>query len=109
MLESKYQDCIDACLQCMAACNNCAASCAREENIKDMARCILLDMECAEICSAAASLMSMDGHFVKEICRICAEACERCADECSQHDMDHCIDCAEACRECAIECKKMLQ
>ena len=70
-----YKTCIDACLQCAAVCNHCA-SCTQEENIKMMARCIQLDMECATICYASAQLMCLGSERAKELCRICADACE---------------------------------
>ncbi|WP_278364834.1 four-helix bundle copper-binding protein, partial [Acinetobacter schindleri] len=30
-----------------------------------------------------------------------------CAEECGQHQDDHCLQCAKACRRCAEECRKM--
>ena len=72
-----------------------------------MAKCIQLDMECAAICYAAAQVMSIGGHKAKELCRLCAEACVACAQECNKHDNEHCRECAEACRNCAAECDKM--
>jgi hypothetical protein len=33
--------------------------------------------------------------------------CEDCADECEQHDHDHCQVCAEVLRECAESCRTM--
>ncbi|RYZ61372.1 MAG: four-helix bundle copper-binding protein, partial [Chitinophagaceae bacterium] len=49
----QFQSCIDACLRCASACQHCASSCTQEEDVKMMARCIQLDMECAAICYAA--------------------------------------------------------
>ncbi|WP_226998847.1 four-helix bundle copper-binding protein [Flavisolibacter tropicus] len=72
-----------------------------------MSRCVQLDMECAALCYAAAQLMSLGSEKAMAICRICAEACEACAAECSSHDNKHCQECAEGCRKCAEECRKM--
>ena len=86
----------------------CAASSTEEDDIKMMARCIRLDMECAAICYAAAQLMSMGSDRAKELCRICADICQECGDECGKHTHSkHCQECAEACRRCAEECRKM--
>ncbi len=101
------KSCIDACLRCAAICNHCAFSCLQEEDIKMMARCIQLDMECAAICYAAAQLMSMGSEKAKDICRICADICEACGNECSKHEAEHCRECAEACKRCAEECRRM--
>jgi len=78
-----------------------------ENDVKMMAKCIQLDMECSSICYAAAQLMSLGSDSANDICKICAAICEACANECSQHDNEHCQECAKACKECADECKKM--
>src|SRR3954449_2587010 len=84
-----YKSCIDACLQCAAICNHCASSCTQEEDVKMMAKCIQLDMECSAMCYASAQLMSLGSERAKEVCRICAALCEECGNECSQHQTEH--------------------
>lgn len=74
-----------------------------------MARCIKLDMDCAQICRMAASYMARRSEFAQALCRLCADACQACGDECAKHQMDHCQRCAEACRRCAEECRRMAQ
>ena len=66
----KYESCIKACLRCADACNHCASSCTQEKDIKMMARCIQLDMECAAICYASAQLMSLGSEMAKAVCQI---------------------------------------
>lgn len=102
-----YQNCIDACLDCASICNYCAGACTREENVKMMALCIQLDMECSVICYAAAQLMSVESDKAQQLCEICADICDKCANECSKHETEHCKKCAEACRECAKQCRQM--
>ena len=102
-----YKNCIDACLACAALCNHCASSCLQEEEVKMMARCIQLDMECAALCYAAAQLMSLGSANAEAICELCAKACEACAEECGKHQTKHCQECAEACRQCAAACRAM--
>lgn len=72
-----------------------------------MALCIQMDMECAALCYAAAQLMSMGSAKSMEICKLCAQACNDCATECSKHDNEHCKACAEACNACATACENM--
>ncbi len=108
MSYDKYKKCIEACLACAALCNNCTSSCLKEKDVEMMASCIQLDLECATLCNAAAQLMSLGSVKAIDICKICAEACEACADECSKHNNEHCKACAAACRKCAKECKSML-
>lgn len=72
-----------------------------------MARCIALDIDCAEICALAAAAMGRASEKARTICAACAEVCQACGEECAKHSMMHCQQCAEACRRCADECRKM--
>src|SRR5690606_29415499 len=107
MTHQLYQACIDACTACAVACDHCAASCLQEEGVQMMAKCIRLDMDCAQICRLAAAYMARDSQFARDICRLCAQVCDACARECASHDADHCQACARACWRCAQECRRM--
>lgn len=107
MAHAQFQSCIDACYACAAACDHCAVSCLQEPDPKAMARCIALDIDCAEICRLAAGYMARGSEMATAICQACAEVCDACADECAQHQMGHCQECAQACRRCADECRRM--
>ncbi|MGZ4098418.1 MAG: four-helix bundle copper-binding protein [Bacteroidia bacterium] len=87
-------------------CNHCASMDLKETG-QNMNRCAQLDMECAAVCYAAAQLMSLGSEHSKAICKICADLCNQCAEECEKYDDEHCKECAEACRKCAKECSKM--
>ena len=73
-----------------------------------MAKCIALDMDCADICRLAAATMARESPHVNYVCELCARICESCAQECMSHAADHCQDCAEACKRCASLCRDML-
>ena len=60
--------CIEACNECAIACNHCAMACLKEDNVKMMARCIALDMDCAAICQLAAATIARGSEHTKEIC-----------------------------------------
>jgi hypothetical protein len=108
MRKQKYSACIEACNTCAMACNHCAASCLQEQDVKMMARCIALDMDCSQFCVLAAAAMARDSEHANVICGLCADVCDSCADECAKHDMKHCKECAKACEQCAEECRKMV-
>jgi hypothetical protein len=72
----EYQACIEACYACAAACDNCSTACLQEEDVKMMAGCIALDMDCADEC----------GKHQMDHCQACAQACRRCADACLAMD-----------------------
>ena len=107
MAHKEHQSCIEACQACAAACDHCAAACLDEPDVTMMARCIALDMDCAQICSLAAAYLARDSEFAKEMCELCADVCTACAEECEKHDKEHCQACADACQSCADECRKM--
>jgi Domain of Unknown Function (DUF326) len=104
---NKYKQCIEECLRCASICNNCASSCTQDTDIQKMAKCIQLDMECAAVCYCSAQLMSMGSEKASDVCCICADMCEACANECGKHQTEHCQKCAQTCNECAEECRKM--
>ena len=106
-LPKNVLDCIAACNACEAACLHCASACLQEPDVKMMARCIALDMDCAQLCQAPVALMCGGSDLAPALCKVCAQACQACGDECAKHDMDHCQQCAEACRRCAEACAGM--
>lgn len=89
---------------CIAACNFCAASCLKEDDVKMMAACIAIDIDCAEVCRTTAILLARDSKYGKHLLRECVELCKACAAECIKHPMGHCQACAKACEECAEAC-----
>jgi hypothetical protein len=107
-MHDHYRSCIEACNACADACDHCATACLAEPDVKMMARCIALDIDCAAICRLAAGSMSRGSELAQSICGLCADVCEACGEECAKHDhMQHCRACAEACRRCAEECRRM--
>jgi len=90
MPHETYAACIEACNGCATACNHCAASCLKETDVKMMARCIALDMDCAAACQLAAATMARGSEFAKAICALCADICQACGEECAKHKHDHC-------------------
>lgn len=107
MAHQQYRSCIEACNLCADACNHCATACLQEADVKAMARCIALDIDCAAICHLAAGYMARDSEHAQAVCALCADVCEACGEECAKHPMDHCRECADACRRCADECRRM--
>jgi hypothetical protein len=109
MAPEQFRSCIDACNACAEACDYCATACLGESDPKPLADCIRLDIDCAEICRLATAYMSRDSAMVANLCRICAEICDACGDECEKHaHMEHCRLCADACRRCADECRQVV-
>jgi len=107
MANQVNQACIAACNSCADACDLCSTACLQEQDVKMMARCIALDIDCAAICRLSAAYMARGSEFAAQLCRVCATICQACGDECSKHQAEHCQACATACRQCAEECGRM--
>lgn|SRR5690606_7172724 len=91
---------------CINHCNYCADACLDEENVNMMTDCIRLDRVCAETCAALNQVLSTNYKDVQGLIDYCIQVCEACANECEQHEHQHCQDCAKACRECAEACRQ---
>ncbi|HSX70155.1 four-helix bundle copper-binding protein [Pseudomonas subflava] len=107
MVRERYASCIQACSACAIACETCAAACLKEPDVQHMATCISCDIDCADLCRLAVRLMARDSPLADEICRLCALACQACAEACGEHQHDHCQQCAQACQRCVEECEAM--
>ena len=105
MAHEKNQGMLSALSNCVAECNHCAMACLEEKDIKMLAQCIKMNIDCADICQLTASLVARGSDHGHHLMNECAEVCEACAQECEKHShMDHCRKCAEVCRTCAEAC-----
>jgi hypothetical protein len=91
--------------ECASACEWCHDACLGEENVKMLADCIRLDRDCAKICLLTSGLVASHSPWASRMVKLCEEICTECAEECENHDMDHCRNCAGACRACAGACR----
>lgn len=104
-MDRKIKELADKLAACQAMCNYCFKACLGEKDVHMMVGCIELDKACAEICGQTLSLVASESVFAKEFVQLCAKVCEKCAEECGMHQVQHCQDCARACRECAEACR----
>src|ERR1700756_5737464 len=100
----------EACFDCAQACVACADACLADESVAELRQCIAVNLDCAEVCSAAGVLGTRgsvsDRTIMDMMFDFCAEVCRRCGDECLRHaeHHEHCRICAEFCRSCAKAC-----
>ncbi|GAA2624296.1 four-helix bundle copper-binding protein [Dactylosporangium fulvum] len=105
---------LDAITSCAETCTACADACLGEEMVERLVRCARLDLDCADICTATARVLTrqtgFDVNLVRAQLEACAVACRVCADECTKHAAmhQHCRICAESCRRCEQACRDML-
>jgi hypothetical protein len=103
------------------ALNDCTQACVfdtgcdlSEHNVTEMVTCIRLCLDCADVCTATAGLLSRqanhDASVTEPLLEACAAVCKSCGDECERHARmhEHCRVCAEACRRCEQACRDLL-
>lgn len=99
-----------AAADCALACSACADSdLGRDPSV--MATSIRLCMDCADVCSVTAKMLSRPaprGHAWQKLVMACAALCAECAEECGRHDHLCCRECAAACRECERACQQLI-
>ncbi|WBB65239.1 four-helix bundle copper-binding protein [Micromonospora sp. WMMD812] len=104
-------DTINACAQ---ACTACADACLSEDMVVELTKCVRSDLDCADICTTTARVLSRhtgyDANVTRSMLEACAIACRSCGDECARHAdrHPHCRVCAEACRDCERACQDLL-
>ena len=109
MTTGAYEGLVDACNACADACDRCLSACLLEADVAHLTRCIALDLECAQTCRLLAGFAVRGSKFAGGVAAACLTLCEACAEECGQHQHDHCVRCAEACRACAAACRRLLE
>ena len=107
---------VDATAACVAACTACADACLSEHKDQMLARCIRLNLDCADLCAATTRVLTRNpsgpGDLARALLEACVIACVECADECQKHGahgMEHCRLCAETCRACEKACRLVLE
>jgi hypothetical protein len=105
---------VDALIACSQACTACADACLSEQNVAELAKCIRTNLDCADVCSTTARVLSRhtgyDANISRTVLEACATACKSCGDECERHAgmHEHCRVCADACRTCEQACRDLL-
>ncbi|SEG76128.1 hypothetical protein SAMN04489712_111126 [Thermomonospora echinospora] len=97
---------IDALKDCAQTCTACADACLSEpvEELQNLTRCIRDNLDCAEICTTTASVLSRhtgyDANLTHAQVQSAIQATKTCGDSCDEHrdTHEHCRICAETCR-----------
>lgn len=105
---------IDALTDCAQACTADADDDLSESDVADMVKCIRLCLDCADICTTTAGVISRqteyDANVTRPMLEACMAACKSSGDECERHAMmhAHCGVCAQACRRCEQACRELM-
>lgn len=110
----ELEACINACYDCAQTCTSCADACLAEGDMASLTRCIRLNLDCADICAATGRVLTRitasEPLVARRQLEACVEICRMCAEECERHASmhEHCRICAEACRACERACREVL-
>jgi Domain of Unknown Function (DUF326) len=105
---------IDAITDCAQACIADTDADLGEQDAVEMVRCIRMCLDCADVCTATAGVISRpadyDADLTTPLLEACVAICKSCGDECERHARmhEHCRVCAEACRRCEQACRALL-
>ncbi|MDM9580491.1 four-helix bundle copper-binding protein [Nostoc sp. GT001] len=107
-VNEQMQQCIQNCLDCHSICLNTVTYCLQKGGHHAEPAHIRLLLDCAEICNTSANFMLRASDLHSRTCGVCAELCQRCADECDGMGDDAQMKaCAQMCRRCADSCRQM--
>jgi hypothetical protein len=112
--QRRLTDAIEMLVDCANTCVQCADACLSEQHTTDLAKCIRLNMDCADICATTSRVVSRqteyDANVTRPLLEACIAACRSCGDECAQHAdyMEHCRICSQQCRDCEQACRDLL-
>jgi hypothetical protein len=108
-MAANMDECIRNCTECHIICLKTVTHClgvggkhADQEHIR-----MLLD--CAQICATSADFMTRGSPLHRLTCGVCAEICQKCADDCDRMAKgdQQMLQCVEMCRRCAASCRDM--
>lgn len=106
---------IDAAYACAQTCTSCADACLAEEMVAQLRQCIRLNLDCADVCAATATLgnrrTGSNEEVIRKMLDACITACRLCGEECQRHGShhEHCRICADSCRRCEAACQSALR
>ena len=107
-MSQEMQECIQNCLNCHSVCLQTIPYCLGMGGKHAEASHIRLMLDCEEICQTSANFMLRGSDLHGRTCGVCAEVCERCAQDCDQFGDDPQMKlCADTCRRCAESCRRM--
>ena len=108
-ITAEMQRCIQRCTECHNICTQTITHCLMLGGEHADPSHIGLLMDCAQICETSADFMMRASHRHVKVCGLCEDICKACAEECERTaggDRTMML-CAEACRRCAESCHDM--
>ena len=109
LINQRTTELLQELINCALSCEACTASCLSENDVTAMAVCIELSRDCADLCYQASRFAMRNSEILEPYLQMVEEVCRMCADECNKHQEEHCKICAESCERCADVCDGYLK
>ncbi len=107
-IDSRMRRCISDCLECNRVCIETVTYCLQQGGRYAELPHIRLLLDCAEMCRTSADFMLRQSDLHTTTCGICAQICERCADDCAGFSGDRVMQrCVDSCRRCSDSCREV--
>ena len=103
------QNVIQTLTKCVTACETCLTLSIQEgmpASLKDSAN---LQRDCIDICGVTARFIARSSAQMRRILKECIDICRKCAEECNRQTQEHYLQCGDICQECYQICEKFLQ
>jgi hypothetical protein len=103
----EWEHCIQSCRECHDSTTRAVRYCLEREQAFGSAGHIRLLLDCAQACEMTADFMLRGSDLYANVCAVCAEIAERCAQACEVMGEDRMMrQCVESCRECVRACQR---
>jgi hypothetical protein len=106
-LSSEMQQGLQLFFEAAKACEWCAERCVGEG--PQMAECLRLCRDVADLASLNARFVARDSVFGPELAQLFITTAQECAQECAQHSHQHCQECARVLGQAIETTQNMLQ
>jgi len=108
-MTTEMQACLDECMRCAQTCEQTLAHCLEMGGRHAERNHIALLRDCIRICQTSAAFLLSHSTYHTRTCAVCAEICRACAEDCERIDVkdEQMRECAAACRRCAESCERM--
>ncbi|SEL78543.1 hypothetical protein SAMN05421740_11026 [Parapedobacter koreensis] len=103
-MDERYHALMEKLWHCALTSEKCATACLTSEHVSELATCIRLSQDCAEICMLLIRSVKRQSALVPLLLTLCDFICQLCAEECEKHEEDHCQQCSAACLLCSQAC-----
>jgi hypothetical protein len=102
------RNCIERCEDCHDVCMEALPGFLQGSQEHGQYLLVRLLLDTAQLCDATRDLMLRSSDFYRQLCRLCAEVCDRCAQACAREREDPMLArCVDECRRCAAACREV--